>query len=149
MGDIGNSSSSSSKNNNTSPPFTINLPLLPQPIKDIAYINEREEGSSVQASEVLAVQIPSHIPYNVRYPIRAPSNGAVVENILIKKQGGYHPGAMYMRKVTAKEMPYTVHEQRLKHTIDKITLEKQKNSIGTSHNIDCLLYTSPSPRDNR
>jgi hypothetical protein len=129
MGDVNNSGSSRNSN-------TLNLPLLPQPIKHIAYINEREEASNVQASEVLAVQIPKHIPYNVRYPIRAPSNGAVVENVLIKQQGGYHPGAMYMRKVTAKEMPYTVHEQRLKHTIDKITLEQQKSSVDTSQEIN-------------
>ena len=120
---------SNSNNNNTTtqPPPPPHINVQPKPIQNIAYINEHGTSTNVPVNDVLSMQIPSNIPYNTIYPIHAPSDGSIIDQLQIRKNGGYQPGGIYMRQVTEKEMPYTMKEQRLKHTINKIfTVKRDK-----------------------
>ena len=129
---------SNSNNNNTTtqPPPPPHINVQPKPIQNIAYINEHGTSTNVPVNDVLSMQIPSNIPYNTIYPIHAPSDGSIIDQLQIRKNGGYQPGGIYMRQVTEKEMPYTMKEQRLKHTINKIFMEqKDNNSVGNQSSI--------------
>ena len=108
---------SRSENDNKASPMSLNL--LPKPVKSVAYIDENSGSSSVLVDEVLSMQVPKHIRYGEIYPVYAPS-GSMIDRIPIRKHGGYQPGSIYMRKLTEKDLPYSMKEQRLKHTIDMI-----------------------------
>ena len=75
---------------------SMSLNLLPKPVKSVAYIDENSGSSSVLVNEVLSMQVPKHIPYDVTYPVYAPS-GTMIDRIPIRKHGGYQPGYLYAK----------------------------------------------------